>query len=682
MSNTIRLKRSDVPNKSPETSDLVLGELAINTYDGVLFTLKDDGSGEIIKLSVPQGGTEGQVLTRTGDSFTWEDSQGSLSEISTFAPLVGDGKEESPVTIQDGTDDAQILVWRQNNETEEADWELDRFATGFVSTIVRGPGYDLPSEKIVVPAQSQYLVHDNLVIEPDGEIDLTRCGAELVVFSSLTPPQGGGGIAQIFTGDTLKGDGSEQNPLSLRNGTTSNQFLVWNGSSWILNATPSTPVIIEGTCTGSTIRKDLCNTVASCYGTISGGLCNSIAEGAIGAVISGGGLNTINGESPGAGGSSIGGGYSNSISGFYVNTISGGNNNSILACSSTSVIAGGCCNVINQSLSVVGGGNSNIALGCASVISGGEFNETKGSSSVISGGACNTTCTCYTVVAGGFCNSASCYNSTVSGGGNNLASGCRSTVSGGYRNCAFGGITTVSGGYCNTALNYSSTVSGGFCNTASGSYSTVSGGSFNCAFGNFSTVSGGSNNTASGFSSNVSGGCCNTASGCRSTVSGGAFNTASNYNSTVSGGYFNTASGCYSTVSGGYENTALGNYSTVSGGYGNTALGSSSTVSGGYGNRACSFASTVSGGRSNNASGCYSGILGGVSNNTCNCNNAFIVGSNICATRACTTFVNNLEIVNGGIFVDLANIPTSDPNVPGQVWLDVYDGYILRVSMG
>lgn len=45
--NKIRLKRTDTAARVPSLSDLTLGELAINTYDGKLFFLKNDGSDSI-----------------------------------------------------------------------------------------------------------------------------------------------------------------------------------------------------------------------------------------------------------------------------------------------------------------------------------------------------------------------------------------------------------------------------------------------------------------------------------------------------------------------------------------------------------------------------------------------------------------------------------------------------------
>jgi len=56
MANLIKLKRSAVAGKAPTTSDLELGELALNTYDGKLYTKKDDGTASIVELSGGGGG--------------------------------------------------------------------------------------------------------------------------------------------------------------------------------------------------------------------------------------------------------------------------------------------------------------------------------------------------------------------------------------------------------------------------------------------------------------------------------------------------------------------------------------------------------------------------------------------------------------------------------------------------
>jgi hypothetical protein len=54
--------------------------------------------------------------------------------------------------------------------------------------------------------------------------------------------------------------------------------------------------------------------------------------------------------------------------------------------------------------------------------------------------------------------------------------------------------------------------------------------------------------------------------------------------------------------------------------------------------------------------------LGGQTNSITGNTNTFIIGSNITANRNCTTFVNNLSIMD---------IPTSSSGLPtGSVWSD------------
>lgn len=70
MANTLQLKRSSVASKIPLTTDLALGEMAINTNDGRLFTKRNNGSDQIVEfysslstIPVANGGTGVGTLT-------------------------------------------------------------------------------------------------------------------------------------------------------------------------------------------------------------------------------------------------------------------------------------------------------------------------------------------------------------------------------------------------------------------------------------------------------------------------------------------------------------------------------------------------------------------------------------------------------------------------------------------
>lgn len=67
MANTIKMKQSSVASKVPLTTDLSLGELAVNTYDGKLY-LKKNVSGTETVLEVGSG----TFLPLTGGTLTGE----------------------------------------------------------------------------------------------------------------------------------------------------------------------------------------------------------------------------------------------------------------------------------------------------------------------------------------------------------------------------------------------------------------------------------------------------------------------------------------------------------------------------------------------------------------------------------------------------------------------------------
>jgi hypothetical protein len=96
MANTVVLKRSAVQGKTPTTSDLALGELALNTNDGNLFFKKDvSGTQSILSVATLTGtqtltnktleaaeitgtltaggspGSNGYILTSTGTGVQW-----------------------------------------------------------------------------------------------------------------------------------------------------------------------------------------------------------------------------------------------------------------------------------------------------------------------------------------------------------------------------------------------------------------------------------------------------------------------------------------------------------------------------------------------------------------------------------------------------------------------------------
>jgi len=77
MATVIQFKRSSTQNDVPATSDLALGELAVNTYHGRFYTEKNDGSAAIVEV-----GSNPSSLT-INDAITFPTADGSSGQMLT-----------------------------------------------------------------------------------------------------------------------------------------------------------------------------------------------------------------------------------------------------------------------------------------------------------------------------------------------------------------------------------------------------------------------------------------------------------------------------------------------------------------------------------------------------------------------------------------------------------------------
>lgn len=179
----------------------------------------------------------------------------------------------------------------------------------------------------------------------------------------------------------------------------------------------------------------------------------------------------------------IGGSPANDANGAAGATILGGDlntGNRMTFYSSRSTIAGGNENVIGDgsvftSYAFIGGGRSNRVTRWAGVIGGGEENEVGGLNASVLGGSKNRADNLYAVVGGGHGNKAAGSENFIGGGENNLSSNNYAAVLGGRQNSAIEQGSAVLGGYHNTASGTNAIVLGGSGNIAGGSHSLAGG---------------------------------------------------------------------------------------------------------------------------------------------------------------------------------------------------------------
>ncbi len=111
MATPFRIKRSAVPGKEPAVSDLQLGELALNTYDAELYTLRSrPGIGtEVVKIGGASvkgilyvnknGSDENTGLTAADAKATLKGAVGIASEGTTIKIAAGTYVEDNPIKI-------------------------------------------------------------------------------------------------------------------------------------------------------------------------------------------------------------------------------------------------------------------------------------------------------------------------------------------------------------------------------------------------------------------------------------------------------------------------------------------------------------------------------------------------------------------------------------------------------
>ena len=97
----LKFKRSATPSKVPTTSDLALGELALNTYDGKVYMKKDDGTQAIVEVGGTSGG--GTVTSVAATAGTGISVSGSPITTSGTLTITNTAPDQTVTLTQAGT---------------------------------------------------------------------------------------------------------------------------------------------------------------------------------------------------------------------------------------------------------------------------------------------------------------------------------------------------------------------------------------------------------------------------------------------------------------------------------------------------------------------------------------------------------------------------------------------------
>jgi hypothetical protein len=130
MASNVKLKRSATAGKVPLTTDLNLGELAVNTFDGKLYLKKNDGTDQIVEVGAGSGGGSGATAwfkktsnytAVTGDRIIADTTAGTFTITLPAIPTTG-----SSIILADGGNwfTTNLIVGRNGKTIESTAEDL------------------------------------------------------------------------------------------------------------------------------------------------------------------------------------------------------------------------------------------------------------------------------------------------------------------------------------------------------------------------------------------------------------------------------------------------------------------------------------------------------------------------------------------------------------------------------
>ena len=203
MANTIILKRSATPGKVPTTAQLALGEIAINTYDGLIYIKKDNGTPSVVQVGgVTSVNSETGAVTLTSDDIS---DSGQTNKWASASVVRGHLSAGTGISYNSGTG---VISTAQNLSTAGTPSFAGLTLTGGISSIAGSivPSaditYDLGSptkqwRDIYVGPGSLYVNGQKVLQDDSGTITFTADTDENIRIKTL-----GTGVLQLGSSTT------------------------------------------------------------------------------------------------------------------------------------------------------------------------------------------------------------------------------------------------------------------------------------------------------------------------------------------------------------------------------------------------------------------------------------------------------------------------------------------------
>lgn len=125
MAQVVKLKRTAIEGKVPSTSNLELGELAINTFDGKIFFEKDNGSLTIQQIVTTNSQTTGSINVIGNVTASYFIGNGSqltnlpAADVSQVATVTSSFDNQSTISITHNFNTKNVIISvYENNDTQ------------------------------------------------------------------------------------------------------------------------------------------------------------------------------------------------------------------------------------------------------------------------------------------------------------------------------------------------------------------------------------------------------------------------------------------------------------------------------------------------------------------------------------------------------------------------------------